>query len=179
VLGAYDFSPYRAIVDVGGGNGAFLAAILGQLPRARGIVADLPHVVGLAALQFGQSGVADRCELVDCDFFKSVPSGGDLYILKHIIHDWDDERASTILKNCRRAMQAQARLLIVDCVLPVEPAHEDALGYFVDMTMLAITPGGRERTREAFSLLLESAGLVLTRVVATGGISDIIEARRR
>jgi hypothetical protein len=178
VLTGYDFSSFRTLVDVGGGNGAFLAAILRQLPSARGIVAELPHVVGLASSEFGQSGVADRCELADCDFFEAVPPGGDLYILKHIIHDWDDERARIVLKNCCRAMHAESRLLIVDCVLPEHPMHEDTLGYFVDMTMLAITPGGRERTRQAFTQLLESAGLVLVRIIPTGGISDVIEARK-
>lgn len=178
VLAAYDFSQFRTIVDIGGGNGAFLAALLSQQLGATGILAELPHVVSLAPGVLQQAGVVDRCEMVGCDFFETVPSGGDVYILKHIIHDWDDERARTVLRNCHRSMGASAQLLIIDPVLAQRPSPEGAIGYLMDMTMLAVTPGGRERTQDEFQKLLESAGFEITRVIRTGGTSDIIEARR-
>jgi len=178
VLAAYDFSQFRTIVDVGGGNGAFLAAILSQQLKATGILGDLPHVVSLASGVLQQAGVEDRCEVVGCDFFEAVPSGGDIYILKHIVHNWDDERARAILRNCHRSIGASAQLLIIDSVLPQQPNPEGAIGYLVDMGMLVMTPGGRERTQVEFQKLLESAEFELTRVIRAGGISDIIEARR-
>jgi hypothetical protein len=178
VLAAYDFSQFRTIVDIGGGNGAFLAALLSQQLKATGILAELPHVVSLAPGVLQQAGVVDRCEMVGCDFFETVPSGGDAYILKHIIHNWDDERARTVLRNCHRSMGASAQLLIIDPVLPQQPIPEGAIGYLMDMTMLAVTPGGRERTQDEFQKLLESVAFELTRVIRTGGTSDIIEARR-
>jgi len=125
VLTAYDFSQFRMIVDVGGGNGALLAAILQQQPKAIALLGDLPHVVDLASHVLQQAGVADRCKVVGCDFFETVPSGGDLYILKHIIHNWDDQRAEAILKSCHRAMETPARLLLIDRVLPEQPGPED------------------------------------------------------
>jgi hypothetical protein len=179
VLAAYDFSSYGTIVDVGGGNGALLAAILEQQQYAEGILADLPHVVSLAAEVLQRVAVANRCKTVGSDFFEGVPSGGNLYILKHIIHNWDDERARTILRNCHRVMSGSSRLIIIDRILSAQPGPDGALGYLVDMTMLAVTPGGCERTQEQFQRLLESSGFELTRVIKTGDISDITEARPR
>ena len=179
VLAAYDFSPFRKIIDVGGGNGALLAAILGRQPKTVGVLSDLPHVISLASGVLQQAGVADRCELVGSDFFTEVPPGGDAYILKHIIHNWDDERACAILRSCHRVMEPSAPLIIIDRVLAEQPGSEDAMGYLVDMTMLALTPGGRERTRREFRNLLDSAGFELVRSIEAGGISDIVEARRR
>jgi len=179
MLAAYDFSAFRSIVDVGGGNGALLTAVLGRQLRATGILAELPHVVSLASTVVQQAGVADRCKLVGCDFFETVPSGGDAYILKHIIHNWDDERARTILRNCHRSMGASAQLLIIDPLLSEQPIPEDAIRYLMDMTMLAMTPGGRERTQDDFQKLLESTGFELTRIIRMGATSDIIEARKR
>jgi hypothetical protein len=178
VLAAYDFSQFRTIIDVGGGNGAFLATVLGRNVKAIGILGELPHVVSLASGVLQRAGVADRCQLVGCDFFETVPSGGDAYILKHIIHNWDDERARAVLRTCHRSMGASAQLLIIDPVLPQQAIPEDAIRYLMDMTMLAVTPGGRERTQDGFQKLLESAGFELARVIRTGGTSDIIEARR-
>ena len=179
VLAAYDFSSYRKVVDVGGGNGVLLAAILNQQQHAEGILADLPHVVGLAAQVLQREAVGNRCKIVGSDFFEGVPSGGNLYILKHIIHNWDDERARAILRNCHRVMNSSSRLVIIDRILSAQPGPEGAIGYLVDMTMLALTPGGRERTKEQFQSLLESSGFELMRVIEVGGISDITEARPR
>jgi hypothetical protein len=179
VLAAYDFSRFGTIVDVGGGNGSFLAALLRQHPQTKGILADLPHVVTQATEILQRAGVVGRCEVVGGDFFEAVPPGGDLYVLKHIIHDWDDARARTILQNCHRVMDAAAKLVIIDCVLPQQPIPEAAMGYLTDMGMLVVTPGGRERTQEEFQALLASAGFELTGVVRTGGLADIVEAQRR
>jgi ubiquinone/menaquinone biosynthesis C-methylase UbiE len=179
VLAAYDFSHVGKIVDVGGGNGSFLATLLRHQPQASGVLADLSHVVAQATEQLQHAGVRERCEIVGGDFFETVPPGGDLYVLKHIIHDWDDERARRILQNCHRAMKATAQLLIIDCVLPPEPTPETAMGYLADMTMLIATPGGRERTQADFQQLLASAGFELTRLIRAGGLADLVEARKR
>jgi O-methyltransferase domain len=118
VATAYDFSPFRRLVDVGGGNGALLAGILGANPTLTGIILDLPNVATRATEQIRELGLADRCEIVGGDFFKEVPSGGDAYLLKHVIHDWNDDRATAVLRTCRRAMGADAKLLIVEGVYP-------------------------------------------------------------
>lgn len=179
VLTAYDFSLFGTIVDVGGGNGALLAAILREYPQSRGILADLSHVVTQAAETLQQAGVSVRCQVIGGDFFETVPPGGDLYLLKHIIHDWDDARAGKILQHCHDAMSAAATLLITDCVLPHQPTPEAAMGYFVDMAMLVGAPGSRERTEEEFRQLLASVGFTLTRIIRAGGLADMIEARKR
>ncbi len=179
ILQAYDFSQFYKIVDVGGGNGSLLAAILAQHPRTTGILADLPHVIAGAPPVLDAAGVRDRCDVVAGDFFSSVPEGGDAYVLKHIIHDWDEERSLTILKNCHRVMSAGATLLVIDRVLPREPVPGAADGYIADLIMLVVTPGGRERTETEFRALFESAGFELMRVVATGAPTAIVEGRRR
>jgi ubiquinone/menaquinone biosynthesis C-methylase UbiE len=183
VLAAYDFSPFGTVVDVGGGNGAFLAALLRQHPQVRGVLVDLPHVVTRAPEVLQTGGVLDRCAVVGGDFFEAVPPGGNVYMLKRVIHDWDDERAQAILRNCHRVMDARAKLLIIDWLLPPQPLREAVTGYIVDLTMLAVTPGGRERTQAEFQRLLESAGFEFTRVIRTGGLTDwsaaIVEAQKR
>jgi hypothetical protein len=163
VVGAYDFSPFKLIVDVGGNRGALLAAILTTHPDARGINFDQPDVVSDADLK--DAGVADRCELVGGDFFESVPPGGDAYVLKSIIHDWPDDDSIAILKTVRQAMKPDARLLIVEQV--VAPPNEGPSAKFSDLNMLAL-PGGRERTEEEFARLFEASGFRLTQVAAPG-----------
>src|SRR5207244_790263 len=116
VAAAYDFTPFRTIVDVGGGNGALLLGILRATPRLEGIVFDRPDVVERAAKEIAASGLGDRCRAAGGDFFVEVPNGADAYVLKHVIHDWDDARARTILANCRRAMPRDGRLLLVEGV---------------------------------------------------------------
>jgi hypothetical protein len=178
VLAAYDFSQFRTIVDIGGGNGALLAAILSQQPQVDGILRDLPHVVSLAPTVLQQAGFADRCKMVGCDFFETVPFRGRCLHPQHVIHNSDDERACTILRNCHRSMTPSARLLIIDRVVPPQPSPEGAIAYILDMTMLAMTPGGRERTQKEFQSLVESSGFELTRIIRAGGTTDIVEARR-
>jgi hypothetical protein len=169
VLEAYDFSPFGTVVDVGGGNGAFLAALLQQHPQVTGRLVDLPHVVTGAASVLQHAGVVDRCEVIGCDFFEAVPPGGDAYVLKRVIHDWDDERARTIFTELppRHGRGDETRNHRYGA--PPAACAWAAAGYFVDLTMLVPTPGGRERTPEEFQLLLASAGFELTGIVRTGG----------
>lgn len=179
VIAAYDFSPLGTIVDVGGGHGALLRAILQATPTARGLLYDLPHVVEGAKSQIEAAGLAERCAAVGGDFFALVPSGGDAYILSEVIHDWDDERSLTILKNCHRAMSKQRKLLLVEWVLPTRieqsPATQIIVGSDVNMLVLA---GGRERTEAEFRALFEAAGFKLTRIIPTQGLSSVVEGVR-
>jgi hypothetical protein len=147
ILATYDFSRFRKVVDVGGGNGSLLAALLRQHSALTGSLADLPHVVSLV-LQ--RAGVANRCQVIECNFFESVPAGGDAYVLKSVIHNWNDTRALMILRHCHRAICASGTLLAMDRVLPVQPNAEALPRYLVDLTMLAVTHGGRERTEAEF-----------------------------
>jgi len=175
VVGSYDFSAFRKVVDIGGGHGSFLASILKANPTAEGVIFDAPQVIEGAEARFRQQGVEGRCAAVGGDFFEQVPSGGDLYTLKWILHDWDDERSVAILKNCHRAMGPNARVLIVDAVIP--PRNEPSLGKFMDLNMLVMT-GGRERTEAEFRELLASAGFRLTRVIPTSSPVGIVEGVR-
>lgn len=164
-IAAHDFSPYRRIVDVGGGHGALLAAILAAHPAARGVLYDRPGVVAGAAEVLRGAGVADRCDAVSGDFFEAVPGGGDAYLLKAVLHDWDDAEAGAILRNCRRAVGPGGKLLVLERV--VAPPNEDPEAKFFDLFMMAVT-GGRERTRDEFAALLAGAGFRLDAVVRTG-----------
>jgi precorrin-6B methylase 2 len=178
VAAAYDFSALRTIVDVGGGNGALLIGILSAHPHLRGIVFDQPHAVQSAQRQIKDAGLAERCETVAGDFFAAVPRGGDAYMLKHVIHDWDDERASAILRCCRDAMGADGTLLIVEGVYPerIDRSPESAGAAANDVNMLVCT-GGRQRSAEEFRTLLAAAGFRLSRIVPTLARVGIIEGR--
>ena len=178
ILGAYEFPETGTVVDVAGGHGTLLAALLQARPRLRGILFDMPRVVAGAGPLLENAGVAGRCEVVGGDMFAAVPDGGDLYTLKMILHDWDDERAGAILRNCRRAMGERGRLLIVDTVVPPGPATQSpefAVACGRDLNMMAWT-GGRERTAEEFRELLDAAGLRLLRVVPTATPLSLVEA---
>jgi hypothetical protein len=171
---AYDFSGSRLIVDVGGGHGALLAAVLRAAPGARGLLFDLPQVVAGAHPALTTAGVAARCEVAGGSFFESVPAGGDTYLLKTVIHDWDDERSVAILRNVRSAIAPGGTLLLLEMVLPEgAPAH---LGLLLDLEMLAAA-GGRERTQREYAELLSRAGFRLQRVVPTPSPMSIVEAR--
>ena len=148
------------LVDVAGGHGRLIAALLKANPEMRGILFDLPRVVEGASPLLEKEGVADRCEAVGGDIFEAIPSGGDIYLLSRIIHDWDDERALSILQNCAAAMSERSKLVIVDIVLPeiIEPSPSVQSQMLLDLNMLART-GGRERTATEFRTLLRSAGL--------------------
>lgn len=176
VAEAYDLSGAGTIVDVGGGTGAFLAGILMANPGARGILFDQPEVVANASGLLTSGGVADRCAVVAGDFFEAVPSGDDVYILSWIIHDWDDDRGVTILKNCRRAMADDARLLVIEQVVP--RGNEPSLSQLYDLHMLALS-GGRERREDEYRALLAAADLQLARIIPTRVPRSLIEALPR
>lgn len=174
IAAAYDFSGFGSLMDVAGGHGLLLTTILSENPTLRGILAEQPHVVTSARPIIERSGVADRCTVVEVDFFASMPSDADAYILKFVIHDWDDERALTILKNCRAAMGPNDTLLLAEFVIP--PGDTPSLGKFMDLQMMAI-PGGQERTEVEFRALLEAAGFKLTRIVPTRSPLSVIEGK--
>ena len=173
VARAWDFSPFRNVVDVGGATGNMLAAILSHHPQPRGVLYDRPHVVRDAPALLAARGVADRVRIEPGNFFEGVPPGGDVYVLSHVIHDWNEEQCLTILGHCRRAMKPDARLLIVETVLP--PGDTPHPGKVLDMVMLVI-PGGQERTAAEYDALLAKAGFRLTRVVPTESVVSIVEA---
>jgi hypothetical protein len=173
VAAAYDFSRFRTIVDVGGATGNMLAAILSRHPGPRGILYDLPHVVRDAPELLKAHGVADRVAIEAGSFFDKVPSGGDAYILSHVIHDWSEKQCLDILGHCRRAIGPQGRLLIVEMVLP--PGDTPHPGKLLDITML-VMPGGQERTPDEYAALLAKAGFRLERVVPTASPVSVVEA---
>ncbi len=151
---AYDFGQFRRIMDVGGGQGALLAAILAKHPHVSGVLFDQPHVVSRAERTLQAAGVIDRCEIVGGDFFVAVPEGGDAYLLRAVLHDWEDAEAAAILRTCRRAMGPDARLLVLEWVLA--GPNEGRAAKFSDLNML-VSPGGQERTREEYAALFEAA----------------------
>jgi len=164
----YDASPFRRIVDAGGSQGVLLRALLERAPDARGILFDLPEVVAGAQPH-------DRIEIVAGSFLEEVPSGGDLYVLKSILHDWPDDRCAVILANVHRAAAPGAKLLLVETMLPPPPQPSPAA--FMDLNMLVML-GGRERTADEFGALLREAGFRIERVIPTGGLFHLIEASR-
>jgi len=173
VAAAYDFSSFRTVVDVGGGTGNMLAAILARHPEPRGLLFDRAHVVVEANKLLKTEGVVNRVTIEAGDFFQAVSAGGDAYILSHILHDWNDEQCLTILGHCRKAMQPDGRLLIVEMVLP--PGDAPHPGKILDMVMLVLT-GGRERTEAEYADLLDKAGFRLNCVVATHSPVSVLEA---
>ena len=174
VLQAYDFGQYGTVVDVGGGHGAFLAAILGKHPAVHGILFDQSHVAEGAASMLQAAGVRDRCQIVGGSFFDSLPPGGDAYLLKFILHDWEDEEATAILRSCRQAMDERGTLVVVERI--VGRPNEGALINFADLNML-VGPGGQERTHQEFSQLFAASGFRLIRVVPTDSVLNVIEGR--
>jgi hypothetical protein len=174
VIAAYEWPASATIVDVGGGQGALLAAILARNPDVHGVLFDMPHVIAAARGLIEEAGLADRCELAAGDFFERVPAGGDLYLLKRVVHDWDDERASAILRSCRAAMGDRSRLLVIEHILP--PGNAPSWGKLLDLQMLVLTPGGRERDEAGFRALLASTGLRLERIIPAGPTASLIEA---
>lgn len=154
---SYDFARFESIVDVGGGDGTLLAAVLGEHHGPRGIVFDTAEGGAQAAATFAAAGLTERTEVWAGDFFADVPAGGELYLVKSVIHDWDDERCATILKHIRAVLPAHGRLLVIEPVLPPTVATELAGIYLSDLNML-VNVGGRERTKADFETLFESAG---------------------
>ncbi|HEU4509820.1 MAG TPA: methyltransferase [Pyrinomonadaceae bacterium] len=173
IMTKYDFSGFKKVVDVGGGHGGLITSILKKNSHVRGVLFDAPQVIEGARPKIEAAGLADRCETVSGDFFKSVPAGGDAYVMKWIIHDWDDQKAITILRNCRNQMQPNGKLILVDCVVP--ETNEPHFSKFIDLNMLVMT-GGKERTKEEFEHLLADAGFKLLRVIPTDVPTSIVEA---
>ncbi len=171
IIDAYEFSRFGMIVDVGGGNGALLSGILRQATGASGILFDRPNAIELA--KSGAGGPLPRCELVEGDFFEHVPEGGDAYILKSVLHDWDDDAAGAILRNCRKAMAEGARLLIMENLVGL--ANQHSIANQRDIIMMVMT-GGMERREQEYRQLLEQADLKLDRVVTTNADVSILEA---
>jgi hypothetical protein len=173
ITSLYDFSQFGTIVDVGGGHGGLITSILEKNPEVKGILFDAPEVIEGARPKVEAAGLADRLATVAGDFFQSVPEGGDAYVMKWIIHDWDDEKSKTILRNIRSQMQPNSKLILVDCVVP--ETDEPHFSKFIDLNMLVMT-GGKERSEKEFAQILESAGFKLLRVITTDVPHSIVEA---
>jgi len=170
----YDFSGFRVIVDVGSGNGSISAAILNENPKLEAIIFDQSQVISAAKQLLGAAGLLDRCRLVPGDFFQSVPSGGDIYVLSNIIHDWDDAGAVRILSNCRAAMRMDSLLILLEAILP--PHGQPTRAVLADVNMMAMLTG-KERTQEEYGSLLHVTGLRLSKVIPVTDRLSLIEAR--
>ena len=171
VAAAYDFGAIHTIVDVGGGNGSLVAAILKRHPGVRAAIFDLPHVIERARAAADPT-LNSRCDYVAGSFFDTIPPGADAYMLSRVLHDWDDDRAATILANCRRAMHAGARLLVIERLVP--HGNEPHESKFMDLNMLIIT-GGRERTEHEYRALFERSGLQLDQITATRSEVSVLQ----
>lgn len=177
IVRAYDFAGLHRIIDIGGAHGALLLAILKSQPSAAGVLFDLPHAIDGAWSYFEEAGLSDRCELIRGDFFQSVPAQGDAYILKSVIHDWDDDRSLRILRNCRQAMSPAARLLVIEPIVPERlgpSAAHQALARS-DLTML-VAHGAQERTESEFRALLSASGFEISRNLQVNAEFSLIEA---
>src|SRR5215470_5329601 len=171
---AYAFKGVETLMDVAGGHGLLLATVLRRHKKMRGVLFDLPHVAAGAAATFARAGITGRLRIESGDFFKELPSGADAIIMKHIVHDWDDDSATRILQACHRALGPRGKVLIVDPVVP--PGNTPHYGKLLDLEMLVLTPRGRERTKAEFAGLLRRAGFRLSRVIATKSPLSIVEA---
>jgi hypothetical protein len=174
IMSVYDFSQFKTVIDIGGGHGGLITSILQQNPQTKGVLFDAPQVIEGARAKLENTGLTDRCEIVGGDFFQAVPAGGDAYVMKWIIHDWEDEKAIRILKNCRQHMQPNSRLIIVDCVVPEN--DEPDFSKTFDLNMMVMT-GGKERTATEFRELLAAAGFKLLRTIPTDVPTSIVEGQ--
>ncbi len=176
ILDSYDLSGVGLLADIGGGNGSQIIEILNKYSHMQGILFDLPHVVERATERIQTAGLQDRCTLTPGSFFDEVPAGADAYVLRHIIHDWDEDKCLSILRNCHRAMSPESKLLVIESVIPT--GNEPFPGKFLDLVMLLI-PGGKERTEEEYRDLFNQAGFELTQIIPTGTEVSIIEGKKR
>jgi O-methyltransferase/methyltransferase family protein len=172
LLKAYDFERFRCVVDVGGGHGLLLSAILVKHRSLRGVLFDQPHVVSGAEPALQAAGVSDRCQIVGGDFFEAVPSGGDVHVLKLVLHDWQDAPATAILRCCRRSIAPTGRLLVIDA--EIAPPNEGSMNKFLDLSML-VQYGARERTREEWAALFAASGFQLVGATPTEAGLSVIE----
>lgn len=164
VIPNYDFSSAKTIVDIGGGNGAFLMAVLDKAPQAKGIVFDEEYVVDETLKKIEEQGLSKKCSVSAGNFFEAVTAGADLYLMKHVLHDWNDEQSEQILMNCSKAMHENSKILVIEAVIP--KGNIGHPGKFMDINMMAMT-GGKERTEAEYASLFANAGLKLERVIYT------------
>jgi hypothetical protein len=174
MLEAYDFSGIGTLADLGGGNGSVISAVLKRYPGMQGIIFDLPGVALRAKDNIRAAGLETRCQAVAGSFFESVPTGADAYLLRHIIHDWNDQKSLTILRNCRKAMARRGKLLVVEGVVP--QGNDPSVTKFFDLAMMVL-PGGMERTEQEYRQLFEAAGFRLTRIVPTATWVSVLEGQ--
>jgi hypothetical protein len=177
ILDAGRFEGARTVVDVGAGSGSLAIAVLGACPGATAVLLELPYAVEGCRRRVEAANLAGRCRVEAGDFFDAVPAGGDVYVLKCVLHNWDDTRAAAILRSCHRAMADGARLLVMETVMPAAPTPSVAA--LLDLEMLVTTPGGRERTEDEFGALLEATGFRPVGVTPTASGISIVEAVRR
>lgn len=176
IVAGYDFSQFVTIVDIAGGHGILLSGILKANPNTQGILFDIPSVIAGSGEFFEKAGVENRVEKISGDFFESVPSGADAYIIKHIIHDWDDAESIRILKNIHSAMNQNGKVLVVEMVVP--EGNEPSPAKILDVQMLMFT-GGKERTAKEYAELLNKSGFRMTQIVPTHSPMQIVEAVRK
>ena len=173
---AYDFSQFGTVMDVGGGNGAILIGLLGANPGLRGIVFDRAAAAERAREKLAEAGLSARCEVAAGDFFQSVPAGADAYLLKHVIHDWNDEQAAAILQSCHRAMKPGAKLLVAEGIYPPQIDHSlESRGAAANDVNMLVVSGGRQRSEEEFRALYRAAGFELTKIVPTAARLSLVE----
>ena len=173
VIDAYDFSAVKLMVDVGGGNGGFVKATLTKNGQLRAVLSDQKEVVATAAATLGEA--AERCRIEPGNFFETVPAGGDLYVLSQILHDWDDANCRKILTNCRAAMGASARLLVIERVLDLTPGKTDPTSFLSDIDSMMLFPGAKERTLAEYAELLRETGFTEPRLIPTRSVFSILE----
>lgn len=174
LVACYDFTSYQHVIDVGGGHGTFLEAILANCPHITGTLYDLPSVIKGAKQRYKEHNISERFHYSEGSFFEKIPTGGDLYTMKHVIHDWSDDEARNILTNCRRAIGASGRLVLIEALIDSE--HASKLLPFTDLEMM-VQITGKERTQQEFDNLLRSSGFQLTAVIPTPSATSIIEAK--
>jgi hypothetical protein len=175
-IAAYDFGQFRHVADIGGGQGQLIAGILSAHPTLRGTLFDQPHVVAQAEPVLAAVGATERCEIVGGSFFEAIPAGADAYVMRSVIHDWDDDRALAILKSCRRAMRTGDRLLLIERV--IEPPNQGLINKLSDLNML-VAPDGQERSYDEYAALCRQAGFEPRGAVRAGTQTQIVEATAR
>jgi hypothetical protein len=173
ITGSYSFAEVKTVVDIGGDAGILISDILRSNPHLKGVLLELPQIIKKAPPVLKNAGANDRCQLIEGDFFTTIPTGGDLYLLKHVLHNWDDEKAIAILRNCRRAMEQKGKLLVIERI--ILPGNEPAFDKLLDLEMLVMTSGGRERTEVEFRELFKTAGFQLTKITPTPEDISILE----
>jgi len=177
ILATYDFSPHPKVVDIGGGQGILLGEILNRYEGCNGVLFDLPQVIEKTTVLDSFPHLSSRMQLEGGDFFTTVPAGGDIYILKNIVHDWDDEHAKKMLENIHQAMNSNSKLLIVETLLTNN--NKRSYGALFDIQMLVSVDGGKERTRKEYKELLSQAGFQVNRIIPTSSAMVIIECKKK